>query len=178
MIRLFKLIFFIVILSGAYFSYKSHNESADSTRPWYPIITQQKIQIQFPIAPKHTKKIRDLPIIGQSNLQIYQQQTDKELFVYIELRTRNQKLNKLKLNQLETAVHTVNGTDDLKITNKHFFSANSQSIMDYVAHDTNGNLIYCRTYKLDGMLVSLIYASQADQFNKKRHKQFFNSLQL
>jgi len=175
MIRLFKLVFIIVILSAAYFSYKTHVESS---KPWQSMTTQQKIQINFPDAPEHTQKIRDFPIVGQSSLHIYQHQTDKELFAYIELATRKNSLKIFTLQQLEAAVLAMNGTDDLKITNKHYFKNNSQPIVDYVAHDTKGNLIYCRTYKLDDHLVSLIYASSTEQFDKKRHKQFFNSLKL
>ena len=175
MIRLFKLVFIIVILTGAYFSYKSHIESS---APWHTVTTQQNKQISFPSAPKHTQKIRDFTLIGQSSLHIYQQQTERELFAYIELQTRKSSLNKFNLKQLEAAVFAMNGTDDIKITNKHYFEYQSQPTLDYVAHDTKGNLIYCRTFKLNDLLVSLIYASPTKQFNKMHHKQFFNSLQL
>ncbi|VAX00844.1 hypothetical protein MNBD_GAMMA21-2300 [hydrothermal vent metagenome] len=175
MVRLFKLVFIIVILSAAYFSYKAHVESS---APWHAVTTQQNKQIKFPVAPKHTQKIRDFPIIGQSSLHIYQQQTDPELFAYIELQTRKNSLDKFTLKQIETAVFALNGTEDLKITNKRFFDHQSIPTLDYVAHDTKGNLIYCRTYKLDDLLVSLIYASSKKRFNKKRHKQFFDSLKL
>jgi len=175
MIRLFKLIFLIVILLAAYFSFKQHS---DSSAAWHSVTTQQNVKIKFPGNPKHTQKIRDFPIIGQAKLQIYQQQTKQDLFVYIELQARSRKLSQLKLNQLETAIFALTGTDNLEITNKRFFDLYSKSALDYLAHDAKGNLIYCRTFKLNDQLVSLIYASPTGQFNKKRHKQFFNSLQL
>jgi len=175
MIRLFKLIFIIVILTAAYYSFKQHRESITL---WHSITTQQSIKIKFPGEPQHTQKIRDFPIIGQSGLQIYQQQVDNELFVFIELQTRSKNISKLKLNKLEDAIFAINGTTGLKITNKRFFNLQSQPAMDYVAHDTKGNLIYCRTLKLKNQLASLIYASPVKQFNKKRHKQFFDSLKL
>ena len=173
MIRLFKLTFIFVILAGAYFSFKQHN---DSLTLWQSVTSQKNVKVKFPGNAKHTKKIRNFPIIGQAKLQIYQLQTEPDLFVYIELQARTKNLTQLKLNELEATILALNGTDDLKITNKHFFDLESKPALDYVAHDKKGNLIYCRTIKINNQLVSMIYASPVEQFSKKRHKQFFNSL--
>ena len=175
MIRLFKLVFIVVILAGAYFSFKHHSESSAL---WFSVTTQQNIKIKFPSNPRHTQKIRDFPIIGQAKLQIYQQETEGDLFVYIELQSRTKNLSKFNLNELEVAVFALNGTENLNLTNKRLFDLESNPTLDYVAHDKNGNLIYCRTIKVNNQLVSVIYASPAEKFSKKRHKQFFNSLQL
>ncbi len=175
MIRLFKLIFVIVILLGAYYSYKNHSESSAL---WHSLTTPQNVQIKFPVKPEHTQKIRDFPVIGQAKLQIYQQQINDELFVYIELQTRKKDISELTLNDLEPAILAMNATDTLEMSDKTLFELQSNPAMDYAAHDKKGNLIYCRTVKKNNQLISIIYGSQTDRFSKKRHKQFFNSLKL
>ncbi len=175
MIRLFKLIFVFVILAAAYYSFKQHSEPAIF---WHPVKTQQNINIKFPGDPKHTQKIRDFPIIGQARLQIYQQLLDDDLFVLIELKARDKDLTRFNLDELETAIFALNGTENLRISNKHLFELHAYPSIDYVAHDKKGNLIYCRTIKVNNQLVSMIYASPVEQFSKKRHKKFFDSLQF
>jgi len=176
MIRLFKLVFVIVIIAGAFFSFQQHSATLVPSTKWPFVTTQNNAQIQFPDKPEHTQRIRNLPGIGEVNLQIYQHQAENELFVYIEMHTASKKFNTFDLNDLEPTVFALNDTNNLAISHKRHYDHQGHATLDYVAHDQKGNIIYCRTIKQAQRLISIIYVSPLNHFSKKRHKQFFNAV--
>ena len=173
MIRLFKLVFVIVILAAAYFSFKQH---AVSTAQWTGITTPTKVQLKFPDKPTHAQKLRNLPILGEAKLLIYQYRAKNDLFVYIEVAAHKRRLDSYKLAELESAIFALNDTANMTLTDKKHYERDGFSVLEYVAKNGKDQRLYCRTLKQADRLASILYISTSSHFSKQRHEQFFNSL--
>ena len=178
--RLFKLLVIAIIVGSAYLYAKQHSNDSDK---WQTVTTPSGVSIQFPQQPISKSLQRDLPVLGRINLMTYQSAQDNHIFILLlaspsERSNQQKDIQRSNLHDLEAAIHAMNDTTQLTITDKRAFLLQSQPGLEYKATNPHGAVIWCRTVKIGNQLLSIIYgSSKPDQDNRLRDS-FFQSFRL
>lgn len=174
MFRLLKILFIAALLAGIYFYLQ---QTPFITTTWHRTGISQGISLAFPNSTRqHTRTITS-SLFGKTRLDVYDFIADKEAYICLRIHPQYDKTLHKNLEQLFDDIRQLNDTAGMPITLKKQFIYRNYPAYEYHAAE-NGQRLWVRLLKVDGAILSLIYAVKGETLNERQAELFFNSLQL
>jgi len=174
MLRLFKILIVAALLAGLYF-YLQHTPFITTT--WDRINIKDGISLAFPHTARHHTTTAHTALFGHTKLDVFDFIDTREAYICLRIQPQHDKAMHRNLEQLLADIRQLNDTAGMHTELKKQFVYRGYPAYEYHATDRDQRL-WIRLLKINGEILSLIYAIKGESVDARQAENFFNSLRV